>query len=193
MALSWSRKPAIVWARAKDMLSWLDCHTAGFQRLGGVPATVRIDNEKTAISRGAGAWGTINPTYRRYASVMRFHIDACSPRQPQAKGKIERRVRDQRFGLDPYGQSYSDLAALQAGTDDRLDRLAHQRRCPATGTSVARAWAQERPLLTPLPETLPAAFDAIATRRVGADALTAFEGRQYSVPFRLIGEIVGTG
>jgi hypothetical protein len=47
--------------RAKDMLFWLACHTACFARLGGVPATVRVDNEKTAISRGAGVWGTVNP------------------------------------------------------------------------------------------------------------------------------------
>jgi len=60
MVLSWSRQEAIVWARSKDMLSWLGCHTACFARLGGVPATVRVDNEKTAIVRGAGAWGTIN-------------------------------------------------------------------------------------------------------------------------------------
>jgi transposase len=47
MVLSWSRTEAIVWSRAKDMLSWLACHTACFVRLGGVPATVRVDNEKT--------------------------------------------------------------------------------------------------------------------------------------------------
>jgi hypothetical protein len=25
--------------------------------------------------------------------MMRFHIDACPPRQPQTKGKVERRKR----------------------------------------------------------------------------------------------------
>jgi hypothetical protein len=28
-----------------------------------------VDNEKTAVDRGTGAWGTINPTYRRYAGA----------------------------------------------------------------------------------------------------------------------------
>lgn len=190
MVLSWSRRAAIVWSPAKDMLAWLDCHSASFQRLGGVPATVRIDNEKTAVSRGAGCWGTINPTYRRYAGVLRFHIDACPPRQPQAKGKVERRVRDQRCGLDPYVQPHADLGGLQAWTDERLEVLSHERRCPATGSTVADAWETERRLLTALPETLPAAFDAVATRRVGIDGLVAFEGRQYSVPFRFVGQAV---
>lgn len=190
MVLSWSRKEAIVWSTSKDLLAWLGCHTACFARLGGVPATVRVDNEKTAVVRGAGAWGTIHPSYRRYGVMLRFHVDACAPRQPQAKGKVERRVRDQRWAIDPYGQAFSDLAALQSWTDARLETLAAARQCPATGSSVAEAWRRERRRLTPLPETLPDPFDALATRRVGRDGLVAFEGRQYSVPFRFVGQDV---
>ena len=188
MVLSWSRQEAIVWARSKDMLAWLGCHTACFARLGGVPATLRVDNEKTAVSRGA--WGAINPTCRRHAGLMKFHVDACAPRQPQRKGKVERRVRDHRAAIDPYGRTFRDLAELQAWTDARLAARAAERRCPATGTAVAEAWTEERRLLTPLPETVPEPFDLVAARRVGRDGLVAFEGRQYSVPLRLIGETV---
>jgi transposase len=190
MVLSWSRKAAIVWSETKDMLAWLGCQTACFILVGGVPATVRIDNEKTAMARGAGAWGTVNPTYRRYATVLHFHVDACPPRQPRAKGKVERRVRDHRFALDPRGQAWTDLAELQQWTDARLDALGQERLCPATGTSVAEAWASEKRCLTRLPETLPEPFDVVAVRAVGIDALVSFEGRQYSVPFRFAGERV---
>ena len=65
-----------------------------------------------------------------------------------------------------------------------------ERRCPATGTAVAEAWAEERRLLMPLTETAPEPFDLVAARRVGRDGLVAFEGQQYSVPFGLIGETV---
>src|SRR5438094_826580 len=51
MVLSHSRKDAIVWSEGKDVLAWLGCHSEAFRRLGGVPATVRIDNEKTAVSK----------------------------------------------------------------------------------------------------------------------------------------------
>jgi transposase len=190
MVLSFSRKPAIVWSPAKDMLAWLGCHSACFTRLGGVPATVRIDDEKTAIARGAGAWGVINPAYRRYAATMKFHVDACPPRQPQSKGKVERRVRDQRLAINPYGRSYATLSELQQWTDERIEILSHERRCPATGSTVAQAWADEVARLTRLPETLPEPFDLVATRQVGLDSLVSFEGRQYSVPFRLIGQRV---
>ena len=50
MVLSHSRKDAIVAG-----------HSEAFRRLGGVPATVRIDNEKTAVVRGAGIYNTACP------------------------------------------------------------------------------------------------------------------------------------
>lgn len=183
MVLSHSRREAVIWSLGKDLLSWLDCHTRAFQRLGGVTATVRVDNEKTAVVRGAGAWGTINTSYRRYAAVMRFHVDACAPRQPQAKGKVERQVRAQRFSADPGALCWRDLGELQAWSDEHAERAARRRRCAATGQSVWDSWQQERRLLTPLPDTLPEPFDLVHTRRVGVDALVSFEGRQYSVPF----------
>ena len=52
MVLPSSRKKPVAWARNKDLLSWLACHTARFERLGGVPAAVRVDHEKTAVVRG---------------------------------------------------------------------------------------------------------------------------------------------
>jgi transposase len=186
MTLSWSRKRAIVWSRSKDALAWQSCHLGCFQRLGGVAAVMRIDNVKTALSQGAGAWGEINPTYRRFADQMHFHVDACQVRQPRAKGKVERSVRDCREYLDPYNGVFGSLADLQAWTDARMSERADQLRCPATGTKVTQAWEQERSLLTRLPETLPEPFDVAVRRRVGDDCMVSFEGRQYSVPFRFI-------
>lgn len=87
MRLSHSRRGATIWSTSKDQLAWQQCHVAAFQRLGGVPATVRIDNEKTAIARGAGAWGEVNPSYRRFAQTLHFHVDACPPRTPEARAR----------------------------------------------------------------------------------------------------------
>ena len=64
-------------------------------------------------------------------------------------------MRDQRLALDPSRQAWTDLAELQQWTDARLDASAHERVCPATGTSVAEAWVNEKRYLTRLPETLP--------------------------------------
>ena len=43
LVLSWSRADVLVWSPSKDQLAWLSCHNQGFERIQGVPATVRID------------------------------------------------------------------------------------------------------------------------------------------------------
>lgn len=186
LQLSYSRFDALIWAERKHLMSWIAVHNAAFERLGGIPATVRVDNEKTAVVHGAGAWGTLHPVYRRYAETLHFHVDACAPRAPQAKGKVERRVRARRGDLDPYRQHWRDINELQAMTDERVLAQSQTRRCPATGGSVAAAWQQERQYLAPI-TVLPAPFDVVVERTVGADATLQFEGRTYSVPFALLG------
>lgn len=189
LVLSHSRAEAVVWATRQDQMSWLSCHNGAFQRLGGIPAVVRVDNTKTAVVQGAGAWGTINPSYQRYATTVRFHIDACAPYAPEHKGKVERAVRSGRGRFDPAARAWDDLAELQAATDVAVQARAQRRVCPATGTSVWDAWEAERDRLAPLPR-LPEPFDHVVTRRVADDALVAFEGRQYSVPFAYVGRTV---
>jgi len=189
MVLSHSRKPAIVWSRRKDQLSWLRCHNEAFRRLGGVPAVNRIDNLKTGISRGAGAWGERTPVYRAYARSLRFHIDACPPRSPEAKGKTEAKVRLCRQLIPPRSSGYMSLEALQEETDERVERWSRQAICPATGLTVEESWLREREHLGELP-ALPEPFDVVVLRPVHRDCLVHFEGRQYAVPFRYVGRLV---
>ena len=189
LQLSWSRYAVSVWSPDKDQLSWHHVHNESFRRIEGVPATVRVDNEKTAVVRGAGAWGEINPAYRRYAQAVRFHIDACPPRSPWYKGKIERRVRDARQWSDARRRHWESYEELQAWTDAQAEKSARRRLCPATGTSVWEAYQEEKRFLGELP-ILPEPFDLVATRRVGEDCLVPFEGRGYSVPFALLDQRV---
>jgi transposase len=189
MSLSWSRKPAIVWSQREDQTSWLACHNRAFERLGGIPAVNRIDNPKTAIVEGAGAWGTVHPVYAAYARCVGFHVDACAPRQPQQKGKTEAKVRLCRGLIDPKRDRFDGLQDLQAHTDERIERWSQRTICPATGKTVAESWEEERALLRPLP-LLPEPFDVVVLRPVGRDCLVNFEQRQYSVPFELAGRTV---
>jgi transposase len=189
MVLSHSRKVAIVWSRKQDELSWLRCHNESYRRLAGVAAVNRIDNVKTAIVQGAGAWGVIHPSYRSYAQAVGFHIDACPPRQAQAKGKVEAKVRLSRCLLDPCRRSWDSLEELQAATDERLQRWAERALCPATGQCVQQSWSEELMRLAPLP-ILPEPFDVVVTRPVHADCTVRFEDRAYTVPFEFAGQTV---
>ncbi len=171
LRLSFSRKSAVVWSPLKDTLSWLWVHGQAFVRLKGVTATVRMDNVKTAIVRGAGVWGEVNRAYLRYAEEARFHIDPCPPRSPEAKGKVERGILDLRgWGPGPTSE-WSSLEELQAWTDARLLEWESRRTSPATGRGVLESWEEEQGYLgdcTGLPEP----FDLVGLR---------------PVPFRLVG------
>lgn len=189
MALSHSRKTAVIWSRLEDELHWLWCHNAAFRRLDGVAAVNRIDNLKTAIVEGAGAWGRINDAYRSYARSVGFHIDACPPRAGWAKGKVEAKVRLTRLRADPTGQSFRGLEDLQSWSNERLDRWSETAICPATGRTVAESWKAEKERLAPLP-ILPESFDVVVTRPVTKDCMVAFEGHTYTVPFEHAGSDV---
>jgi len=189
LQLSFSRFGAVIWSEKKDQIAWHHTHNEALRRIEGVPATIRIDNEKTAMSHGAGAWGEVNPAYERYAHAVRFHVDPCPPRAPQYKGKIERRIRDHRFRAAIYAREWESVAELQAKTDEGELAAAQRRLCPATGTSAYEAWLEEKPALTPLP-LLPEPFDLVSRRGVALDCTVHFEGRTYSVPFAHVGRMV---
>jgi hypothetical protein len=75
MVLSHCRKEAVVWSRSTDQLAWHQVHNQAYRRLGGVAAVNRIDNLKTGIARGCGAWGQVNAQYRTSAKALGFHVD----------------------------------------------------------------------------------------------------------------------
>jgi len=185
MVLSHSRKEVVVWSERMDQLAWHHAHNEAFRRLGGVPAVVRIDNLKTGIAAGAGPWGRVNPAYQSYARCVGFHVDACLPRCPEDKGKVENKVGAVQRRLRLRGP-YQGLAALQGDSDEQLARWDGRRVCPATGRTVQESWLEEQKALRPLP-LLPEVFDVAVTRPVQKDCTVNFEGRAYSVPFVLCG------
>jgi hypothetical protein len=181
---------AVVWSRHKDMASWIRCHNEAFARLGGVPLTVRPDNEKTAAGHGAGPWGEVNEGYSSYGKQMGFVVNLARPRKPADKGKVERRARDVRWLQVREEDHFLDLDSLQSTTDARVEARARKLTCPQTGLSIHDSWLQERQELAPLPATLPEPFDTQVGRIVSRDCLVSFEGRQYSVPFVHVGRQV---
>lgn len=189
MVLSWSRMVAVVWARRQDQVSWLHCHNEAFRRLCGIPAVNRIDNVKTAMAQGAGAWGVIHPVYRSYSNVVGFHVDACQPGEAAAKGKVEAKVRLVRLRVEPTWSSHESLEELQYFSDERITSWSRKATCPATGLSVHDSWERELEKLAPLP-LMPEPFDVVVSRRVARDCTVKFEGRTYGVPFAYVGRQV---
>lgn len=176
-------------------LAWQTGHLALFQRYGGVPLWVRIDNLRTAVATGAGPTGVLTPSFAVFARTVGFGVDLCRPATGSDKGKVERGVRtDRSVFADLFATAWPAIPALQAALAQRATEVFARRRCPATGTTVAEAWVAEQPHLRPLP-TVHEPFDGVVARPVSRDALVSFEGRRYSVPFAWVGrrvEVRGT-
>jgi len=194
-ALSHSRARFCWASRDQSQLAWHTGHVALFERYGGVPLWVRIDNLKTGVASGAGSHAVLNRSYEIFARTCGFEIDPCRPRKGSDKGKAERSVRTFRgaFG-EVFRRGAGSMEELQVLLDRESDGLLDRLECPVTGTSVREAWEAERPLLQPLP-SLVEPFDILVSRTVHRDCLVSFEGRRYSVPFAWVGrrvEIWGT-
>jgi transposase len=189
-------RASFVWVSpTMSALAWQTGHLALFARYGGVPLWVRIDNLKTAVASGAGPTGVLTPAFQVFARTVGFGVDLCRRATGSDKGKVERSVRtDRTVFADLFVTDWPTLPALQGAADRRAQEVLARRQCPATGTTVAQAWAAEQPLLQPLP-TVHEPFDCVVARPVSRDGLVSFEGRRYSVPFAWIGrrvEVRGT-
>ena len=171
-----------------DQLAWHRVHNEAFKRIGGIAAVNRIDNLKTGVAHGSGVWGQINQAYSAYARTMGFHVDPHQVRQPQQKGKVERRVGV--FKSLDFRRVFASVEELQRYTDETMLREAVVRKCPVTGDSVHATWLKERELLRPLPAMMPEPFDLIKQAPVHKDCTIRFEGKTLSVPFRYVHKTV---
>jgi transposase len=189
MTLSHARLSPVRFYTDETQLSWLDAHNHALRVLGGVPVTMRIDNLKTGVKRGAGAWSVLNDTYAAYAQQVGFHVDPARPGKGSDKGKVERRIRDLVGLLVRRGERFITLDDLNHAVLERMFDQAKQRINPATGNTIFEAWLAEQEALQPLPN-LPTPFDVHVTRSVPRDCLVHFEGRQYAAPYPLTGQAV---
>lgn len=188
--LSHSRATWVWMSLTQTQLAWQTGHLALFARYGGVPLWVRIDNLKTAVAQGAGPTAVLTPAFATFAQQCGFAVDPCRARTGSDKGKVERTVRTDRGAFaDLFLAEWPSLAALQTALDARAAELHAQRRCPATGTTIAEALAAEQRVLQPVP-AMHEPFDCVVARRVSRECLVSFEGRRYSVPFAAVGRTV---
>ena len=184
-------RATFVWiSPTMTQVAWQTGHLALFARYGGVPLWVRIDNPRTGVARGAGPSAVISPAFATFARTCGFSVDPCRARTGSDKGKVERAVRtDRGVFADLFLAEWATLDQFQSALDARAVEMHDHRRSPMTGTTITEALAAERPLLQLLP-TVHEPFDCVVARRVSRDCLVSFEGRRYSVPFRVVGRTV---
>src|SRR3954469_13450082 len=168
--------------------AFLELHVQAFEWFGGVFATVRYDNLKSAVKQVLKGRGRIESD--RFVALRSHYLFASQFTTPglegaHEKGGVEGEVdRFRRNHLVPVPH-LADLAELNrvllAGCEADLSR-----RIVGHAGAIRDAWAIERPLLLALPAE---PFDSaeVAAPRVDQKSLVTVRQNRYSVPVALAG------
>lgn len=168
---------------------WLGCHQRAFEKLGGVPREVMVDNCKTAVlAHSPGAAPVFNAHYLDFARHHGFQIKACGPGHPQSKGIVENAVAYvKKSFLD--GRQINAFAELAPAATLWLDTVANVRIHAETRQRPLDRLAQERPALLRLH---PQPYATVQTRAVRASrrCRVTIDTNRYSVPMRCAGALL---
>ncbi|WP_428776526.1 IS21 family transposase [Vibrio sp.] len=186
MTLCWSRHQYAELVLNQKVTTWLDCHRHAFEWFNGVPARIIIDNAKCAITRACIYDPQVQRAYAECAEGYGFKIDACPPRDPQKKGRVESGIKYLKNSFAPL-REFRDLSDANRQLHDWLLQEAGNRVHGSTHEKPLSRFALEQPLLTPLP-TIPPELASWHQVKVHRDCHVQFEKCLYSVPFKLIGQ-----
>lgn len=176
---------------SESLPDWIGVHANLFAFLGGVPKFVVCDNLKAAVTNPDRYDPGLNRTYAEMARHYGTAVLAARPRRPKDKAKVEVAVQiAQRWILARLrNQRFFSLAELNSAIRELLGDL-NARRMRGFGASRAELFAEiDRPRLAALPDE-PYTFARWKRCRVAPDYHIEIEGHWYSVPFRLIRELV---
>jgi transposase len=158
-----------------------------FEAVGGVPGRVLFDNPKTVATGHLAGAAVLNPDLVRLAAHYRFSPRTTERSDPESKGKVEALVRFTKSDLIPYEGFGSLDEANRAGAAwcAEVNGELHYE----TRARPAERLELERPLFRCLPAQRPAVA-AGEERKVDRLATVRFASARYSVPHRLVGQIV---
>jgi len=167
--LGCSRMLAVRFATDKTRATTLRAIVRCVDDLGGASAEFLTDRD-TALMNGVRADGSpiYAPDWVDVAAMLGTRPRACRPYRAKTKGKVERVIRELKEDCLAWltGQVFPEHPTL-AWYDAMARRWALEvvavRRHRTTQRVVGEAWADERPLLTPVSRRVVARFEGLAT------------------------------
>jgi transposase len=182
--VAWSRFRVVIptWDRTQGTV--LACLDATLRQIGGVPAYLLTDNEKTVTVEHVAGVAVRHPTMvaagRHYGCV----VQSCVPYDPETKGGSEATVKIAKWDLVPTKanlldgyDSFADLVEACEAFGVKVNRRPHRE----TGRAPVDMLAEERSFLHVLPAE-PFTVALGETRSVGDDQTIRFGSVRYSTP-----------
>lgn len=187
--LGYSRWLYVEFTLGQSQEWFLGCHQRAFERLGGVPQEVMVDNCKTAVlSHSPGTEPVYNAQYLDFARHYGFRIKACGPAHPQSKGIVENAVSYVKKSF-LRGRQITRFDELNPAVKLWLETVANVREHGETKTPPLARLAEERQQLIALN---PQPYAAVQTRTVRASrrCRVTIDTNRYSVPLKYAGVLL---
>ena len=176
---------------SQGLADWIGCHLNVLAFLGGVTRQIVCDNLRAGVTAACRYEPGINRTYQEMAAHYGSAIVPTRVRKPRDKAKAEVAVQVvERWVLARLRhRRFFSLAELNAAIRELIDEL-NTRVMRRIGSSRRALFdAIECPALQPLPAE-PFEYAEWQRCRAGLDYHIEVHGHWYSVPHRLIREVV---
>ena len=186
--LGYSRRQYLCFTERQDFETALTQHVRAFEYLQGVAATCLYDNMKIVVTRWEEDEPIYNTRFLAFATHYGYRPWACRPRRPETKGKVERHFDYVEKSL-LNGRTFRTLEHLNEVTRWWLANVADVRVHRTTKKRPLDAHAEEQPHLLPLPAH-PYDTARVVYRIADGDGTIVYENNRYSVPWKLIGQLL---
>jgi transposase len=188
MTLGYSRKAVRLLVFRSSSQIWAELHEQAFRRLTGVTRVVVLDNLREGVLTPDIYDPTLNPIYRDMLQHYGAVALPCRVGDPDRKGKVESGVgHAQKTPLK--GLRFESLEEAQTYLDHWEARWADTRIHGTTKRQVAVMFAEERPVLLPLPIE-PFRYYQYGERTVHLDGCVEVDAAYYGAPPGWIGRRV---
>jgi transposase len=188
LTLGYSRKSVRILVFRSSTRTWAELHERAVRRLGGSPRVLVLDNLKEGVFAPDIYDPMLNPLFKDVLAHYGVVAMPCRIQDPDRKGKVESGVgHAQKTPLK--GLRFESLEEAQAYLDNWESRGADTRIHGTTKRQVAAMFAEEQPLLLPLPIE-PFRYYQYGERTVHLDGCVEVEAAYYSVPPGWIGRLV---
>src|SRR5947209_7463384 len=188
LTLGYSRKSVRFLAFRSIARIWAELHEKAFRRLGGAPRVVVLDNLREGVLTPDVHDPSLNPLYRDVLHHYGTVALPCRIQDPDRKGKVEAGVAHAKK-TPLKGLRFESLDEAQTYLDRWEERWADTRIHGTTKRQVSTMFAEERPLLRPLPLE-PFRYYQYGERTVHLDGCVEVEAAYYSAPPGWIGRRV---
>lgn len=190
--LGYSRRPYVRVFRHERQSAWFDGLEGAFRHFDGVPHEVLLDNPKALVEHHDARTREVrfNERLLAFARHWGFRPRACAPYRARTKGKDESGVKYVKRNAIA-GHPFDSWAALEAHVAWWMREVADVRMHGTTGEPpLTRFEREEAAALQPLNGRPPFGAVRELVRRVQSDCAIELDTNSYSVPWRLVGEMV---